>query len=71
MSPIIRRHSFWAFFKNSVSGTEDIIAILRKWDKKEAVLIVSNLSPNNHTINLMVDGGLMSNNKPSKKAKVW
>ena len=51
-------------------GKSDIIAFKRKWDHKKAILVVSNLSPNNYTVSLMVDGGLMEEKELVKKAKV-
>lgn len=51
-------------------GNNDIVAFKRKWDQKSAVLVVSNMSPTNHTVNLKVKDGLMSGKNLADKAKV-
>nr|CAB3266279.1 4F2 cell-surface antigen heavy chain [Phallusia mammillata] len=45
-------------FRFLPTGSDDVLAFFRQWDTKPAILVVSNMSPNNATVNVMSDQGL-------------
>ena len=61
----------WLNGKFLSTDNDAIFAFTRKWDKKSAVLVVSNMSPVDQTgVNLVVEGGLMKEGKLATKGKV-